>query len=79
MSREITTSKLRKDLGDVLNQVYYASASFTIKRNGKVVAIIMPVDNYKEPTLEELAEATLKDTVTLRAPKVNKEWINEYK
>jgi prevent-host-death family protein len=54
MEHTIRATELARNLGDVLSKVRYRRDSFVIKRNGKAVARVVPVEpDADEATLGE--------------------------
>ncbi len=50
---KITSTQLAKNLSDILNQVRYQGANFTIERNGQALASLGPVKTAKPIHIEE--------------------------
>lgn len=46
----ISASELKKNVSDVLNDVYFDKKTAVIKRYGKIIAKIVPVDKASENT-----------------------------
>jgi prevent-host-death family protein len=50
----MTTSELKKELGDAINRVVYRGERIELQRRGKNVAAIIPIEEYQ--LLERLIE-----------------------
>ena len=47
-------SETRQGLTDIINRVHYAKETFVVQKNGKDMAVIIPVEEYEEfQTLKE--------------------------
>ncbi|MDJ0765226.1 MAG: type II toxin-antitoxin system prevent-host-death family antitoxin [Myxococcota bacterium] len=58
---DISTAELRKGLGEILNQVQYGGSSFVVKRKGREVGAIVPVELARELELLQKKRQTAKD------------------
>jgi len=48
MLEELTTDYLRKHLGEVFDRVQYANKQYVVKRKGKEIGAIVPVDLLRQ-------------------------------
>jgi prevent-host-death family protein len=42
-----TVTDFRKDIADTLNRVAYAKEIVAIERSGKVIAVVLPIEEYE--------------------------------
>ncbi len=57
MAKELTALKVRKSLGEILEEVYYRGEEYIIKRGNKPMAVLIPViefDNFKKQRLKDM-------------------------
>jgi prevent-host-death family protein len=54
---DLTTDYLRKHLGEVFDRVQYAGKQYVVKRRGKEIGAIVPVDVFRQ--LQAAARANL--------------------
>ena len=47
MLRVVTAMKARKNLGEILEEVFYKQTSFVIKRGKKPMAVVLPLKEYE--------------------------------
>ncbi len=47
MLRVVTAIKVRKNLGEILEEVFYKQNSFVIKRGQKPMAVVLPLAEYE--------------------------------
>jgi prevent-host-death family protein len=45
---DISTAELRKSMGEILNRVQYGGSRFVVKRKGKEIGAIVPVELARE-------------------------------
>jgi len=58
MARELTALKIRGNLGEILEQVYYKGTEYIIKRGKKPMAALIPLDEFE--SLKKQREADMK-------------------
>ncbi len=46
MAKELTALKIRKSLGEILEEVYYRGEEYIIKRGKKPMAVLIPVTEF---------------------------------
>jgi prevent-host-death family protein len=46
MAKELNALKIRKSLGEILEEVYYRGEEYIIKRGKKPMAVLIPVDEF---------------------------------
>ncbi len=56
VTSEVTTRELRGQLSDVLGRAMYAGERIGVTRNGKLVAVVVSVDDLKALEAFEMAE-----------------------
>ena len=77
--KTLEASKLRKEIADALNKVAYAGERIAIKRHGKPVAVLVPVEDVELlEALEDridvaLAKKALKEKGSIPWAKAKKE------
>jgi prevent-host-death family protein len=57
MAKELTALKIRKSLGEILEEVYYRGEEYIIKRGKKPMAVLIPVrefDNFKKQRQKDM-------------------------
>lgn len=75
----MTTSELKKELGDVINRVVYRGERIELQRRGKDVAAIVPfgdlklIEEIEDQLLQEKAKKALKERGRIPLAKVKKE------
>jgi len=47
MTKKVTAIKVRQNLGELLEEVYYRNDHFIVMRRQKAMAVIIPVDDYE--------------------------------
>lgn len=52
--KELSTSDIRKDFSEAINQVVYNKERIAVNRHGKKVAVLVPVEDFE--LLERLEE-----------------------
>ncbi len=57
MEHTIRATDLARNLGDVLSKVRYRRDSFVIRRNGRPVARVVPIEREDDTTLGEVLTA----------------------
>ena len=56
MNDEISATEAVRNFSELLNQIHYLQRTFTIRRNGEVVAVLGPAPKPKRGTLADLIE-----------------------
>ena len=64
MLEDLTTDYLRKHLGEVFDRVQYAGKQYVVKRKGKEIGAIVPVDVFRQ--LRKAARGNLDRFLTAR-------------
>ncbi|MDC7223010.1 MAG: type II toxin-antitoxin system Phd/YefM family antitoxin [Spirochaetales bacterium] len=59
--RNISVMKVRKSLGEILDEVNLKSETFILERAGKPIAKLMPLDSLSENQSNRLSLKALKD------------------
>jgi prevent-host-death family protein len=58
---DISTAELRKSMGEILNRVQYGKNSFVVKRKGKEIGAIVPVELARELELLQKKKQAARD------------------
>lgn len=53
MKTEVSATELARNLGDVLARVRYRRQTFLVRKNGKVIARIVPAADRESPSLKD--------------------------
>jgi prevent-host-death family protein len=64
MLEDLTTDYLRKHLGEVFDHVQYGGKQYVVKRKGKEIGAIVPVDLFRR--LQRAARKNLDDFLSSR-------------
>ena len=48
MVKELAALKIRGNLGEILEEVYYKGQEFIIKRGEKPMAVLVPVEEFEQ-------------------------------
>lgn len=57
MAKELSALKIRKSLGEILEEVFYRGEEYIIKRGKKPMAVLIPVtefDNFKKQKRQDM-------------------------
>ena len=57
MAKELSALKIRKSLGEILEEVYYRGEKYIIKRGKKPMAVLIPInefDNFKKQRQKDM-------------------------
>jgi prevent-host-death family protein len=57
MAKELSALKIRKSLGEILEEVYYRGEEYIIKRGKKPMAVLIPInefDNFKKQRQKDM-------------------------
>lgn len=53
MQTEVSATELARNLGDVLARVRYRRQTFLVRKNGKVIARIVPAADLESPSVKD--------------------------
>ena len=56
MAKELTALKVRGNLGEILEEVYYRGEKYIIKRGKKPMAVMMPLEEYENYTKQRMKD-----------------------
>ena len=59
MTKELTALKVRGNLGEILEEVYYRGEKYIIKRGKKPMAVMMPLEEYENYTKQRMKDMTV--------------------
>lgn len=48
MTNTISAMDLRRQAGDILNQIYYQNQSIVVERSGEPMAVLIPIRRFKQ-------------------------------
>ena len=61
-AKTINAGKARVNLGQLLNEVYYKGDQFIIERDGRPMAVVIPLSRFEEMQKQASAAKTGHDT-----------------
>lgn len=67
MAKELTALKMRGNLGEVLEEVYYKGQEFIIKRGKKHMAVLIPLDEFDSYKRQRKEEMSIFDKIRSKA------------
>lgn len=67
MAKELTALKMRGNLGEVLEEVYYKGQEFIIKRGKKPMAVLIPLDEFDSYKRQRREEMSIFDRIRSKA------------
>ncbi|MEK7083485.1 MAG: type II toxin-antitoxin system prevent-host-death family antitoxin [Patescibacteria group bacterium] len=67
MAKELTALKMRGNLGEVLEEVYYKGQEFIIKRGKKPMAVLIPLDEFDSYKRQRKEEMSVFDRIRSKA------------
>jgi prevent-host-death family protein len=63
MAKELSALKVRGNLGEILEEVYYRGEKYVIKRGKKPMAVMMPIADYESYTRQRQEDMAVFDEV----------------
>ncbi len=76
MEKIVDATLARRQLGTILDEVYYKGASIIIERKGKPLAKIVPIDSFEgrdEPLLSKVQKELLEELESLPTAEIEEE------
>lgn len=67
MAKELTALKIRGNLGEILEEVYYKGQEFIIKRGKKPMAVLVSVDEFENFKKQRKADMSAFDNIRAKA------------
>lgn len=67
MAKELTALKVRGNLGEILEEVYYKSEEYIIKRGKKPMAVLIPLDEFESLKKQRAADMKVFDKIRAKA------------
>ncbi len=67
MAKELTALKMRGNLGEILEEVYYKGQEFIIKRGKKPMAVLVPLDEFESLKKQRRADMSVFDNIRTKA------------
>lgn len=70
MVKKVSAMKIRDNLGELLNEVYYRGDEVVIERAGKAMAVLVPVSRYEQYLKERQERFKILDRIKARTKKI---------
>jgi prevent-host-death family protein len=70
MVRKVTAMKVRDNLGQLLEEVYYRGDEVVIERAGRAMAVLVPVGRYEQFQQNRKERFRVLDRIRARAKKI---------
>lgn len=70
MVKKVSAMKIRDNLGELLNEVYYRGDEVVIERAGKAMAVLVPVGRYEQYLKERQERFKILDRIKARTKKI---------
>jgi prevent-host-death family protein len=70
MVKKVPAMKVRDNLGQLLDEVYYRGDEVVIERAGKAMAVLVPVARYERYQQERTGRFEILDRIKAKARKV---------
>ncbi len=67
MVKELAALKIRGNLGEILEEVYYKGQEFIIKRGEKPMAVLVPIDEFENFKKQRKADLSAFDKIRAKA------------
>ncbi|MBT9537538.1 MAG: type II toxin-antitoxin system Phd/YefM family antitoxin [Nitrospirae bacterium] len=67
MAKELTALKVRGNLGEILEEVYYKGEEYIIKRGKKPMAVLIPLDEFESLKKQRAADMKVFDKIRAKA------------
>ena len=70
MVRKVTAMKVRDNLGQLLEEVYYRGDEVVIERAGRAMAVLVPVGRYEQFQQSRKERFRILDRIRAKAKKI---------
>ncbi len=70
MVRKVTAMKVRDNLGQLLEEVYYRGDEVVIERAGRAMAVLVPVGHYEQFQQNRKERFRILDRIRAKAKKI---------
>ena len=70
MVKKVPAMKVRDNLGQLLDEVYYRGDEVVIERAGKAMAVLVPVEHYEQYRQDRAERFKIVDRIKAKARKV---------
>lgn len=67
MAKELTALKVRGNLGEILEEVYYKGEEYIIKRGKKPMAVLIPLDEFENYRKQRETDMRVFDNIRAKA------------
>ncbi|HHT9126350.1 MAG TPA: type II toxin-antitoxin system prevent-host-death family antitoxin [Candidatus Brocadiia bacterium] len=67
MTKELTALKVRGNLGEILEKVYYKGDEYIIKRGKKPMAVLIPLDEFENYKKQREKDMKVFDRIRAKA------------
>lgn len=67
MTKELTALKVRGNLGEILEKVYYRGDEYIIKRGKKPMAVLIPLDEFENYKKQREKDMKVFDRIRAKA------------
>ena len=67
MAKELTALKMRGNLGEILEEVYYKGQEFIIKRGKKPMAVLVPLGEFESLKKQRKSDMSVFDNIRAKA------------
>lgn len=68
MAKEVSALKIRGNLGELLEEVYYRGEEFIVKRGKKPMAVLVPVEEFENFKRQRESDMTIFDKIREKVP-----------
>ena len=63
MTKDLSALKMRGNLGEILEEVYYRGQEFIIKRGKKPMAVLISLDDFENLKKQRIIDMTIYDKI----------------
>lgn len=67
MTKELKALKVRSNLGEILEEVYYKGTEYIIKRGEKPMAVLIPLDEFESYKKQRETDMKVFDRIRSKA------------
>jgi prevent-host-death family protein len=78
MTKELNALKVRGNLGEILEMVYYNGDEYVIKRGTKPMAVLIPVDEFESYKKQREFDMKVSDKIRNKAKTYTSKEIETY-